>query len=116
MKIRAAFFCAALCVPLFSIRLFSQQPPPPPPPQTARQALIEMITGGQKAVNKHLTVEVQQLLVKAGGKSVQIMSVFDSVRSQLRAGAQIFDSGPVLLAMNPPASTSSWRSALKMTT
>ena len=101
MKVRTAFFRAALSVPLLFTQLFSQQPQPPVPPQTARQALIEMITGGRKAVTKHLTVEVQQLLAKSG-QSVQVMAVFDSMRSQLHTGAQIFDSGPVLLVMNPP--------------
>ena len=38
----------------------------PSHPQTPRQALMEMMSGSQKALMKHLTVEVQQALSKAG--------------------------------------------------
>jgi len=39
--------------------LFAQTHAPAPPPQTAREALVEMISGGEKGLSKHLTVEVQ---------------------------------------------------------
>ena len=44
MILRAVLFLSALS----SSSLFAQQQAPAPPPQTPRQALIEMITGGQK--------------------------------------------------------------------
>jgi hypothetical protein len=102
MKIRSVFFCVALSVLLLSAQLFSQKLQPPAPPQTARQALIEMITGGRKEFNKHLTVEVQQLLAKAGSNGLKVTAIFDSMRSQLHTGTQTFDSGPVLLVATPP--------------
>ena len=60
MKLRVTLIFAAISCS----SLIGQRPAPAPPPQSARQALIEMITGGQKAIGKHLTVEVQQLLEK----------------------------------------------------
>ncbi|PYP90049.1 MAG: hypothetical protein DMG65_12555 [Candidatus Angelobacter sp. Gp1-AA117] len=33
-----------------------------PAPQTPRQALIEMIHGGEPAIKKHLTIEIQQMI------------------------------------------------------
>jgi hypothetical protein len=47
----------------------------PPKPQTARQALIEMVTKGGDAIQKHLTLEVQELL-KSDGKSDPAMTKF----------------------------------------
>ena len=69
--------------------------------QSARQALVEMVTGGQKGIGKHLTVEVQQLLAKAGGKSAAVMSVFSSIQGEM-GEAQSFETGPVLLLINQP--------------
>lgn len=97
MKLRAAVLFAA--VPFST--LFAQQQAPVPPMQSARQAIIEMVTGGQKAVGKHLTVEVQQLLAKAGGKGATLMGVFGSVQGQF-GEAQTFETGPVLLSINQP--------------
>jgi len=97
MKLRAALLFAA--IPLSA--LFAQQQAPAPPVQSARQALIEMFTGGQKAIGKHLTVEVQQLLAKAGNKSATLMGAFGSVPGQF-GEAQTFETGPLLLAINQP--------------
>ena len=97
MKLRAALLFAAF--PLSA--LFAQQQAPAPPMQSARQALVEMVTGGQKGVGKHLTVEVQQLLAKAGGKSAAVLSVFSSIQGEM-GEAQSFETGPVLLLINQP--------------
>jgi len=48
--------------------LLAQSQAPAPPPQTPRQALIEMISGGQEGAMKHLTVEMQKSL-QGDGKS-----------------------------------------------
>lgn len=96
MKLRAALLFSAI-----SISTFAQQPAPAPP-QTARQALIEMITGGQKAASKHLTVEVQQLLANVGNKSSYVLAMFDSIRSQAGTEIQTFDTGSILLSANEP--------------
>ena len=97
MKLRAALLFAA--IPLST--LFAQQQAPVLPMQSAREALIEIVTGGQKAVGKHLTVEVQQLLAKAGGKSANLMGALGSVQGEF-GGAQTFETGPVLLSINQP--------------
>lgn len=97
MKLRAALLFAAISLPA----LFAQQQAPAPPVQSARQALIEMITGGQKAVAKHLTVEVQQLLAKAGRQSAAMFGVFGSVQGEM-GEVQTFETGPVLLLSNQP--------------
>lgn len=97
MKLRAAVLFTALS---FST-LFAQQQAPAPPIQSARQALTEMLTGGTKAVTKHLTVEVQQLLSKSGNKSIGLMGPIGSIQSEF-GQAQTFESGPVLLLINQP--------------
>ena len=99
MKLRAAFLFTAI----LSSALFAQKQAPAPPPQSARQALIEILTGGQKAVGKHLTVEVQQLLAKSGARSAAVLAMFDQARQQTGPDAQTFDSGPLLLVVNQPA-------------
>ncbi len=98
MKLRAALLFAVISC----FTLFAQKPAPAPPPQSARQALIEMLTGGQKAVGKHLTVEVQQLLAKSGAKSAAVLGMFNEVR-QAGPDTQTFESGPLLLVINNPS-------------
>ncbi|MBZ5506757.1 MAG: hypothetical protein LAO78_14975 [Acidobacteriia bacterium] len=99
MLLRSAFLLITLCAGNI---LLAQQQAPAPPPQTARQALIEMVTGGQQAVMKHLTVEVQQLLNKAGSKSSYALAMFDSIKSQAGPDLQVFETGPVLFSINQP--------------
>ena len=93
MKLRAALLFSAIS---FSA-LFAQQQQsvtperagiararpeaPAPPPQTARQALIEVITGGRQAAMRHLTVEMQNSL--KGNKSFdQDLAVFDEMSTK----------------------------------
>jgi hypothetical protein len=111
MKLRAPLF---FCFLVISFSLLYSQPQPPlgagqrrsaespvPPMQTARQALIEMIIGGQKAIQKHLTVEVQQLLAKSN-KGAMVMAPFESLKGELGANVQSFDTGQILLLVNDP--------------
>ena len=97
MKLRAVILFGLLSLSA----LFAQQQAPAPPAQTARQALTEMLTGGQKAVAKHLTVEVQQLLAKSGSKSAALLAPIGSIQSEF-GQAQTFETGPVLLLINQP--------------
>jgi hypothetical protein len=83
------------------IPLLSQPQTPAPKPQTARQALIEMITHGGEAVQKHLTVEVQDLL-KTGGNSSNLD--FATAVMKPGPGFETFDSGEVLLSYADSAS------------
>ncbi len=91
----ALFASAALC---------AQQQAQGPPPQTPRQALIEMISGGQEGAMKHLTVEMQKSL-QADGKnnSAPQLAAFDQIRAA-SSDFQVFETGQVLLSANDPKS------------
>jgi len=98
MKLRAALIFSAISISA----LFAQQQAPAPPPQTARQALLEIITGGQQAAMKHLTVEMQKSLRAKGNKSfAQDLAVFDEMKASA-AALKTFDAGQVLLSLNEP--------------
>lgn len=80
--------------------LSAQPQAPAAPPQMPRQALIEIITGGQQGAMKHLTVEMQKSLQGDGKNNAATqLAAFD----QLKAASsefQVFESGRVLFATN----------------
>src|SRR5260370_31221366 len=79
------------------------QQPGPAALQTPRQALIEMITGGEKGITKHLTIEVQQSLKKPGNaQAASTLGIFSGATSGAGQSLQTFESGPVLFAFNEP--------------
>ena len=90
----------------------TQQPVRPKRPQTPRQALIEIITGGSSAIQKHLTVEIQQMITDAKKKdasdkaNVQMSRMLQELMSiPSLAGEkdlQTFESGTVLLVFAQP--------------
>jgi len=82
--------------------LLAQSQAPAPPPQTPRQALIEMISGGQEGAMKHLTVEMQKSL-QGDGKSnaASQLAAFDQIRAA-SSDFQVFESGEVLISANDP--------------
>lgn len=85
---------------LTALSLYSLAQTPAPPPQTARQALIEMITNGGDAIIKHLTVEVQDLL-KSPGASDRLKMTIGSAKAE--SGTETFDTGDILFAYNDPS-------------
>lgn len=85
---------------LAALSLYSLAQMPAPRPQTARQALIEMITNGGDAIIKHLTVEVQDLL-KSPGATNSLKMTIGSVKPE--TGTETFDTGDVLFAYNDPS-------------
>ena len=89
---------------LTSAALCAQPQSQAPPPQTPRQALIEMISGGQEGAMKHLTVEMQKSL-QADGKNnaASQLAAFDQIRNA-SSDFQVFESGQVLLSANDPKS------------
>lgn len=97
----------ALTFILFSsLYVFSQPQETPPRPQTARQALLEMVSQGGNAIQKHLTVEVQELL-KSSGKASPLGLFAASMK--MEPGLETFDSGDVLLAFyTDPAKTTKY--------
>ena len=84
--------------------LYAQPQAQAPPPQTPRQALIEMISGGQEGAMKHLTVEMQKSL-EADGKnnSASQLAAFDQIRAA-SSDFQVFETGQILLSANDPKS------------
>lgn len=81
--------------------LFAQQQPSAPPPQTARQALLEMITGGKEGALKHLTIEMQKSLEADGKQSTPDLAVFDLIKSG-SPDLEVFETGQLLLAAKDP--------------
>ena len=99
MSLRTAAF---LLVVSSSAFLYSQTQAPAPPPQTPRQALIEMISGGQEGAMKHLTLEMQKSLQGEGKNSpIAQLATFDQIKSA-SSDFQVFDTGQVLLSANDP--------------
>ena len=100
MSLRTAAFLLVISSSTF---LFSQTQAPTPPPQTPRQALIEMINGGQEGAMKHLTVEMQKSLQGDGKNSAAAspLAAFGQIKSA-SSEFQVFESGPVLLAADDP--------------
>jgi hypothetical protein len=99
MHIRRAFF-AVLAASVFGLAQH-----PAPAPQTPRQALIEMITGGEQGITKHLTIEVQQAFKKPGNAqaaSTLFLGEVKGIYAVAGHALQTFDSGPVLVAFNEP--------------
>jgi hypothetical protein len=85
---------------LASTGLFAQPQAQAPPPQTPRQALIEMISGGQEGAMKHLTVEMQKSLEADGKNNAALqLAVFDQIRAS-SSDFQVFETGQVLLSAN----------------
>ena len=74
------------------------------PPQTARQALLEMLTGNTPgAFEKHLLETTRQALLRSGDSSaspiIQGFSTFSAGLAANRKHLQTFESGPMLVSM-----------------
>lgn len=83
----------------FTAVLHAQKEAPAPPPQTPRQALIELVSGGQPGVMKHLTVEVQELLAKPeNSPAMAAVGMYGSMKSGAGPDFQMFETGPVLFS------------------
>lgn len=97
------FRLSVLIFPL-SFLLFGQQQQPVKL-QTARQALLEMLTGNDQAMSKHLTIEVQQSLKQSNSKSGDMalgtVAGFRSLGLD-KSNQETFDTGSVLLALSDP--------------
>lgn len=102
MPLRAAV--VVVFVLLASAALCGQPQAQAPPPQTPRQALIEMISGGQEGAKKHLTVEMQKSL-EADGKNnaASQLAAFDQIRAS-SSDFQVFETGQILLSASEPKS------------
>jgi hypothetical protein len=99
MSLRTTAFLLALSTSSF---LFSQTQAPAAPPQTPRQALIEMISGGQQGAMKHLTLEMQKSLQQDGKNNAAAeLAAFDQIKAA-SSDFQVFETGQVLLSANDP--------------
>jgi hypothetical protein len=98
---RYSFLLLLLAGLVFTKSALSQPQAPPPRTQTARQALIEIVTKGGEALTKHLTVEVQDAL-KANKKfNSAALSLLNSMTPE--GGLQSFEAGEVLFVYNDAA-------------
>jgi hypothetical protein len=79
-----------------NLLVFSQPQVARPKLQTARQALIEMIRQGGDSIEKHLTVEVQDLLKSTGKGQLRGLEMFPAMSPQ--PGIETFDGGDILLS------------------
>jgi hypothetical protein len=100
MSLRTATFLLVVSASTF---LFSQAQAPAPPMQTAREALVEMMTGGEKGLTKHLTVEVRDYLTESNSKGQPVFAFFQGMQQQAGSGLQTFPTGNTLLIINEPA-------------
>src|SRR5262249_55312836 len=98
---RHGFLLLVLAGLVFITSALSQPQAAPHRQQTARQALIEIVTKGGDALLKHLTLEVQDAL-KANKKFNSAgLSVLNSMTPE--GGLQSFEAGEVLFAYNDAA-------------
>lgn len=93
---RFRLFLVFITTSAFSPAALAQQQAPPPKLETARQALIEMVTKDGNAWQKHMTVEVQDLLKSGGKANAWGVALFNSMKGE--SGLQSFESGEVLFA------------------
>jgi hypothetical protein len=99
MSLRA--ICLAFTF-LVSTALCAQPQAQATPPQTPRQALIEMISGGQEGAMKHLTVEMQKSLQGDGKNNAAAeLAAFDQIKTA-SSDFQVFETGQILLSANDP--------------
>jgi hypothetical protein len=77
------------------------------PDQSPRKALLEMLLGGDEALKKHLTLEVQRKIgdllnstAPPGMNPIQVLSVAKAAGGD---NLEIFEAGPVLLSYDNPA-------------
>jgi len=98
---RYGFLFFLLTILVLTTSALSQPQAAPPRQQTARQALIEIVTKGGDRLLKHLTVEVQEAL-KANKKfNGEALSMLNSMT--LGSGLQSFEAGEVLFVYNDAA-------------
>jgi hypothetical protein len=90
-------FLVATCA--FTKSVPAQEPSPQPKPQTARQALAEIATKGGESLQKHLTVEVQELL-KSNKSVPSALAMMSSFKQE--DGLLAFETGDVLFAYEEP--------------
>ena len=87
--------------------LAAQSKGPALPEQSPRKALLEMLLGGDDAVKKHLTLEVQQkigdLLSSPTPAGMNPMQALTMARAAGGDNLETFEAGPILFAYNNPA-------------
>jgi hypothetical protein len=92
--------------------LAAQPKDKPPAAQSPRQAVIEMVTGGEDAFRRHLTPEVQQKLEEMQKSrspgSPSPTQVFESAKVGSDPNFESFDSGRVLFSFNNPQERQRW--------
>ncbi|HKD83085.1 MAG TPA: hypothetical protein VKH81_25575 [Candidatus Angelobacter sp.] len=77
---------------------------PNPASQTARQAIIEMFSGGEAAFKKHLTLEMQNKVeeMTRNSPSGSPLQMLAALKTSDPDSFQAFDLGPILFSFNNP--------------
>jgi type IV pilus assembly protein PilA len=95
--------CLILLLALAGIHRTEAQAVPQSPPQTARQALLEMLTGKTPgAFEKHLTEATRKALLRGDSSNSPILQGFSAFSVGLAANSKhllTFESGSLLLSM-----------------
>jgi len=76
------------------------------PTQSPRQAIIEMLSGGEAPFKRHLTVEMQNKLeqmMKDSPSGADPLQAFTTAQTANPDNFQAFDLGPILFSFNNPA-------------
>src|SRR5215470_8201676 len=84
-------FLLPVCFAPFT--LLAQPATGAPKPQTARQALIEMVSQGPNAIEKHLSPDVQKLLRASPENHVLVTTV---AGVSFGSGLKTFETGDIL--------------------
>ena len=98
-------FGLIVVLPVFLACASLAHPAPAPPAQTARQALIEMFSGGEAPFKKHLTVEMQNKLaemMKNSPSGASPLQMLTTTKTSDPDSFQAFDVGPILFSFNNP--------------
>jgi hypothetical protein len=97
--------CLILLLAFSETHLSDAQPATSPqPPQTARQALLDMITGSPETFTKHLPEATRKTLLQGEGSAdspiLRQFAAFNAAMAANRNDVQTFAEGTTLLAMN----------------
>ena len=96
---RISFLLFSIVALVCSALLPGQEPAASVRPQTARQALVEIITKGGPSLQKHLTIEVQEAL--KSGRAAAALAMLAAFKPE--SGLQAFETGDVLFAYEEPS-------------
>lgn len=101
---RSGFVCVAMAAGIMWVREAGAQQKTEAPPQSPRQAIIEMLSGGDEAFKKHLTVEVQakvnEVFKDAAPPGSNPLQAVAAAKAMGGDHLETFEAGPILFSFN----------------